>query len=703
MANPFSKIINFFKKSYWTRLGSVLFGETPFQPTNRDYLDSYEASFLVNICVRKIAEKVANTKFKLYKITGKEKIMEVNNHPLLDLLAQVNPFVTKFEMMDNTQTYIELLGNSYWLKVRGKTSKKPLELWQLRPDWVKIIEDPEKIIKEYQYRLPNGTTQTFQPEDVIQFKQPNPKSALYGLPTVKAAIDVIRTSIYTTRWNMNFFYNQARPDTLVIVKNKMQPEAKKEFKKQWEEEYGGLEKAHKFGLLEGEDVDIKQLNLTMRDMEFSKLRESTTQDILAAFGVPKAIIGLQGMNRAEAEAQIYVFLSETIEPKIRRIVERLNEFLVPEYGDNLYLDFVDPTPENREAKTKEYESALKNNWMLINEVRDLENLPPIEGGWNFYLPIAMMPAGGLKKNDIKNLTIKGIEPKKYYEIKEQKSQEALRKKILTGKRKLKLKLQLKKELIKMFIRKPKEKMTKEGRKAYWREHDKMLTGDGKLFAVLTRKLLKKQEERMQEALASEFESRALTKGKYDLVNWEIEDKVFFELSVPVFTDIIERRGKRAATLIGAEEFALTDRVKKFIDKKAFKFAYEVNDTTKKKLRKTLTEGVKEGEGVKELSKRVADTFNVRRGAETERIARTEVLSASNGADLEAYNQSGVVEKKEWLTTMDDRTRDWHAMMDGEVVGINKKFSNGLMFPGDPSAPADEIINCRCTTLPVIEA
>ena len=59
MTNPFSKVINLFrKKAYWTRLGSVLFGEMISQPTNKDYLDSYEASFLVNACVRKIAEKV---------------------------------------------------------------------------------------------------------------------------------------------------------------------------------------------------------------------------------------------------------------------------------------------------------------------------------------------------------------------------------------------------------------------------------------------------------------------------------------------------------------------------------------------------------------------------------------------------------------------------------------------------------------------
>lgn len=686
--NPFRKVLNLFqKKAYWTRLGSVLFGENVSQPTSRDYLDSYDSSFLVNICVRKIAEKVASTEFKLYKVSGiagKEKIVEEENHPLLDLLAQVNPLTTRFEMLDATQTYIELLGNSYWLKVRGERSKKPLELWQLRPDWVTIVEDPEKIIKEYQYRLPNGMTQTFPVEDVIHFKQPNPKSSLYGLPTVKAAIDIIRTSIFTTRWNMNFFYNQARPDTIISVKNKMLPEAKKEFKKQWEAEYGGLEKGHKFGLLEGEDIEIKNLNLTMRDMEFSKLRESNVQDILAAFGVPKSIIGLQGMNRAEAEAQVYVFLSETIEPKDRRIVERLNEFLVPEYGDNLFLDYVDPTPENREAVTKEYELALKNNWMVINEVRDLENLPPLEGGWDFYLPVNLMPAGGLKE---KTLKAGGIKSEDYYKAKKEIEQRLLRKRILAGKRSLKLKMQLAKELRKLFI-KSKPPVTKEEKKRFWEEHDKILTGDEKLFGVLARRLFKSQEGRVQEALKDKFGK----KSKYDLVNWKLEDKIFIELSAPLFVDIAERRGKRAADLIGTE-FVMNDATDKIIKEKSFKFATQVNETTKTKLRKALAEGVANGEGVSKLSDRVSELFKTRAKYETDRIARTEIADISSRAEIEAYKQSKVIEEKEWLAEPDACATC--AELDGEKVGIDKSFSGGFYSP--PVHP-----NCRCTTLPVIK-
>ena len=53
--------------------------------------------------------------------------------------------------------------------------------------------------------------------------------------------------------------------------------------------------------------------------------------------------------------------------------------------------------------------------------------------------------------------------------------------------------------------------------------------------------------------------------------------------------------------------------------------------------------------------------------------------------------------KQWDATLDGRTRDSHRRVDGEIRELDEKFSNGLMFPGDPSGSAAEVINCRCTS------
>jgi len=699
MPKIFQRIINFFQtKSYLSSGQTLSYGDMIQKPTNKDYLDAFEVSFLVHACVTKIAEKLANTEFKLYRVrgtAGKEKIKEVVSHPLLDLLAQVNPFTTKFTMLDLTQTYQELLGNAYWYKVRGETSKKILELWALRPDWVTVKQDASNLIKYYEYRMPNGESQQFDPKDIIHFKKTNPKSSIYGLPTIKAAMDVVRTSIYATRWNMNFFNNSAIPDTLLISKTAMTPAQKKEFREQWENKYQGYKNAHKLGIMDGE-VEIKQLMLSMKDMQFDKLTEVTTQQILTAFGVPKPIVAMTSdVNRATAETAVYTFLSETIEPKVRRLVETLNEFLVPEFGKDLYLDFEDPTPENREVVIKEYESALKNNWMLINEVRDLEGMPPVKGGWDFYLPISMLPVGGSEEGTVKFLKIKGITETEYKKFKEEKEQAFLRKRVMAGKRSLKLEMQLKAELVKYFIQNHKnilKPFSEKKKRSWWEEHNVILKSDEKMFTVFMRKLFKNQEGRIKEALESEFLGKSLKKAVPDLVNWDIENRIFFELAMPMFTDITERRGRRAGELIGTK-FELTPDVVEKIDKKTMLFAEQVNETTRKRLKKVLGEGITAGEGISELSERVSGVFKQRRKYEAERIARTEVNSASNGAELEAYKQSEIIEKKEWLAEAD--ACEICADLNGDVRKLNEVFSGGFDYP--PAHP-----NCRCTILPVVE-
>jgi len=79
-----------------------------------------------------------------------------------------------------------------------------------------------------------------------------------------------------------------------------------------------------------------------------------------------------------------------------------------------------------------------------------------------------------------------------------------------------------------------------------------------------------------------------------------------------------------------------------------------------------------------------------------RIARTEVMTASNAGSLQGAKDLGVPMDKIWIATLDERTRDSHVIMNSERTDINENFSNGMSCPGDPAGGAEEVINCRCT-------
>jgi hypothetical protein len=82
-----------------------------------------------------------------------------------------------------------------------------------------------------------------------------------------------------------------------------------------------------------------------------------------------------------------------------------------------------------------------------------------------------------------------------------------------------------------------------------------------------------------------------------------------------------------------------------------------------------------------------------------RSARTIVTGAENKGRQDSYARAeadGIILQKQWLATNDGRTRHSHAALDGAIVDQDKKFDNGLMYPGDPSGRPEEVYNCRCT-------
>lgn len=91
------------------------------------------------------------------------------------------------------------------------------------------------------------------------------------------------------------------------------------------------------------------------------------------------------------------------------------------------------------------------------------------------------------------------------------------------------------------------------------------------------------------------------------------------------------------------------------------------------------------------------------------VARTETIGATNagafaGALRRALDENDTTAEKIWISTADERTRPSHRMADQQRVPLLTPFDVGgaaLMFPGDPSGPADEVINCRCSLLDVV--
>ncbi len=117
----------------------------------------------------------------------------------------------------------------------------------------------------------------------------------------------------------------------------------------------------------------------------------------------------------------------------------------------------------------------------------------------------------------------------------------------------------------------------------------------------------------------------------------------------------------------------------------------------------LLQGFLLGEPIPRIAKRVEDAVGMSRRAAV-RTARTSVTAAENAGRKAACDRAeamGARVTRRWMSTLDGRTRASHRALDGERVGDDGKFSNGLRFPGDPTGRPEEFYNCRCTTIPEV--
>ena len=124
----------------------------------------------------------------------------------------------------------------------------------------------------------------------------------------------------------------------------------------------------------------------------------------------------------------------------------------------------------------------------------------------------------------------------------------------------------------------------------------------------------------------------------------------------------------------------------------------------KKMNAEVLQGILQGDPMDRIAKRLSKVTDMNATAAI-RNARTMVTSAENKGRQDSYARAeadGIILERTWLATNDSRTRHSHAVLDGETRPIDTSFSNGLMYPGDPSGRPEETWNCRCTVVAVVK-
>lgn len=344
-----------------------------------------------------IAQEVSKVEFELYTVglsAGEIVYNEVTSHPLLDLLDKPNAETIKTDAIYLIQSHKKLAGDAFWLKLRTNGQVSGLRV--LPPDKVTLnlqtpTEKDPTVIKSYEYKdTINGKPikVEYDPKDIIHFKKPNPNNPFRGLGVVEALSETIDLDNLTTETTLNFFKNGAINNFVLSTDNKVTDEQLNRLKAEMRASYGGVSNAYKTMILGGglKPVDISFSN---KDQEFLGQLEWYRDKIMYGFGNTKASLGMiDDVNRASHEGSIIEWQRNTIKPDMEAIVNTLNEFLVPEFGDNLVLGFCEPVPEDRADDIAEVKDLYPIGIITLNEARALVDMDPVEDGTGdeFYQP-----------------------------------------------------------------------------------------------------------------------------------------------------------------------------------------------------------------------------------------------------------------------------------------------------------------------------
>lgn len=123
-----------------------------------------------------------------------------------------------------------------------------------------------------------------------------------------------------------------------------------------------------------------------------------------------------------------------------------------------------------------------------------------------------------------------------------------------------------------------------------------------------------------------------------------------------------------------------------------------------RVRNAVTQGIIQGESVRQIGQRLCVGLAAGNAAKMNMFARTAVTGAQNAGRVERLREAqdmGIQVRKVWLATLDERTREEHADLDGQERDIDKPFETSgytIDYPGDPDAAPEMVFNCRCTLI-----
>jgi len=640
-------------KKSWSNLWATdkslaaLFGNKVTKP--------YKQVSSVYKAVKAIADNVPQAKLVFHDDKGNETYPDKLDH----LLKNPNPLQSWNDFLQKCIGFLALKGEMFIVKTTSigqeiGSNNIPAELWTFNPDKFKeIIENGQLVGWRY------GSQIRYSLDEVIHIKDFNPDDDWRGLSPLDPIEKIIDIDYQSLIYNKAFFDNNALPNAFLTSKEGLDDDARKRLGAWLKKSFQGSSKGFKTAILEG-DIDIKTIAQSHKDMEFIEQKKFTREEILGTWRAPKALFNItDDLNYATFMGQMKVFWLYGLMPYLRKFEDGFNRHLIWQVDPRISCKFdLSQVPAFQEDLKEKAETAERLSKMGFtgNEINAKLGLGFEDKPWRdkFWIPFSLTPAGE--------------KPEPVADPKDSKSLPNATKtqKVIDS-------------------------------SVMWKQFVNRHTPIETKFASMLKRYFYEQRK----LVLSEIEEKGIKKEISISINWVDQDGLLKKKAEPYLKAGMDQGVELAEDVLGisgANQDVLKVRLDSFFKLRAQEIT-KVNKTIKNQIQAEIMAGTEAGETTVQIADRVRHIYNMAANRSLT-IARTEVTGTMNAGSSIYYDASGV-KKKEWVVA-DGEARDSHiACASQGAIRMNQNFVNGLDFPGG-AGPAGEVINCRCTLIPVIE-
>lgn len=212
-----------------------------------------------------------------------------------------------------------------------------------------------------------------------------------GISRVTALKDNFGLALALESYAARFFGQGASTQGIIEFPGNLTPEQAKQLVDGFDARHKGFRKAHKTGVLSG---GAKYVNTSVENdkAQFIDSRRMAVEDVARAFNIPPHLLGLPGTNTySSVEQNNIAFVTHTLRPIVQKLESAFTPLMVNEPGGTTaFIKFTLDGLLRGDANSRftAYSTGLQAGYLTINDIRRLEDLPPVDGGEIIRVPLA---------------------------------------------------------------------------------------------------------------------------------------------------------------------------------------------------------------------------------------------------------------------------------------------------------------------------